>query len=80
VIDMSVKTIPAEEYVNQLLGDKDFITSGDIPLNNDFDYVMSIMIAAEYDYQSSSYRLELLDGSVSRNGYKIPAMKISKKS
>ena len=41
---------------------------------------MSIMIAAEYDYLSSSYRLELLDGSVSRNGYKIPAMKISKKS
>lgn len=77
---MSVKTIPAEEYVNQLLGDKDFITSGDIPLHNDFDYVMSIMIAAEYDYQSSSYRLELLDGSVRRNGYTIPAMKISKKS
>ena len=77
---MGVKTIPTEKYVEQLLGDKDFISSDNIPLNNDFDYVMSIMIAAEYDYQSSSYRLELLDGSVSRNGYKIPAMKISKKS
>lgn len=75
---MAVKTVPAEDYVIQLLGDKDSITSGDIPLNNDFDYVMSIMIAAEYDYQNSSYRLEFLDGSVKRNGYTIPHMKISK--
>lgn len=77
---MSVKTVPTEEYVNQLLGDKGFITSDDLPLNDDFDYVMSIMIAAEYNYQNSSYRLELLDGSISRNGYTIPAMKIIKKT
>lgn len=75
---MSVKTIPTEEYIGQLLRDKDYITSEDIPLYNDFDYVMSIMIAAEYDYQNSSYRLEFLDGNVSRNGYSIPSMRISK--
>jgi len=39
---------------------------------------MSIMIAAEYDYIKSGYRLELLDGSVSKNGYSIPNMRIEK--
>lgn len=76
---MGVKTIPTEKYVEQLLGDKDFISSENIPLNNDFDYVMSIMIAAEYDYKQSGYRLELLDGSISKNGYSIPNMRIVKK-
>jgi hypothetical protein len=77
---MSVKTIPAEEYVMQLLGGRGSITSEDIPLNNDSDYVMSLMIAAEYDYKKSGYRLEILDGSVERNGYSIPNIKIMKKS
>lgn len=76
---MGVKTIPTEKYVEQLLGDKDFISSENIPLNNDFDYVMSIMIAAEYDYKQSGYMLELLDGSISKNGYFIPNMRIVKK-
>lgn len=75
---MSVKTIPAEEYIDRLLSDKDYITSEDIPLNNDFDYVMSIMIVAKCDYQNSGYRLEFLDGSESRNGYSIPRIRISK--
>jgi hypothetical protein len=77
---MGIKTIPAEEYVRQLLGDKEFITSDDIPLDNDFDFVMTLMITAEYDYQSSNYRLQLLDGSVCRNGYTIPNMQIRKKT
>lgn len=45
---MGIKTVPAEEYVRKLLGDKDFINSEDIPLDNDFDFVMSLMIASEY--------------------------------
>ena len=77
---MGIKAIPTEEYVRQLLGDKELITSEDIPLNNDFDYMMSLMITAEYDYQNSNYRLQLLDGSVCRNGYSIPNMQIRKKT
>lgn len=75
---MGVKTVPTEKYVKQLLGDKEFITSENIPLANDFDYVMSIMIVAEYDCENSGYRLELQDGSVSKNGYTIPNMRIEK--
>ena len=71
---MSVKTVPPEDYVAQLLAGKDFISSEDIPLSNDFDYVMSIIIVAQYDCETSRYRLELLDGSHSRNGYSIPNM------
>lgn len=76
---MSVQVIPAEKYVEQLLAGRDFISSEDIPLANDFDYVMSLMIAAEYDYQNSSYTLEFADGDCSKNGYTIPMMKIGKK-
>ena len=57
---MSVKTIPAEEYVNQLLGDKDFITSSDIPLNNDFDYVMCPFAIIIYNSCTISYNSQLL--------------------
>ncbi len=77
---MSVKTIPTAEYVSQLLKGKEYIMSEDIPLNNDFDYVMSIMIAAEYDHNDSNYRLQLLDGNVYKNGYSIPNMRIERKS
>lgn len=77
---MSVKTIPAKKNVSQLLENKDYITSEDIPLNNDFDYVMSIIIAVEYDHRNSNYRLRLLDGNVCKNGYSIPNMRIEKKS
>ncbi len=77
---MAVKAVPAEGYVMGLMGDKEFITSEDLPLNNDFDYVMSILIAAEYDHKKSRYRLDFLDGSVSKNGYTIPLLKFTKKS
>lgn len=77
---MGIKAVPVEEYVDQLLVGRSSITSDEIPLDNDFDYVMSVMIAAEYDCKSSSYRLEFLDGRVNRNGYTIPNMQIIKKS
>ena len=77
---MSVKTVSPEDYVVQLLADKGFISSEDIPLSNDFDYVMSIMIVAQYDCETSRYRLEFLDGSHSRNGYSIPNMIIRVRS
>lgn len=75
---MSVKTVPTEDYVAQILADRDSISSEDIPLANDFDYVMSIMIVAEYDCETSQYGIEFSDGSISRNGYSIPNMKIHK--
>ena len=37
---MSVKMIPTDQYVAQILGDKDFILSESIPLDNDFDCVV----------------------------------------
>jgi len=77
---MSVKTVPPEDYVVQLLAGKDFISSDDIPLSDDFDYVMSFIIVAQYDCETSRYRLEPLDGSHSRNGYSIPNMIIRMRS
>jgi hypothetical protein len=77
---MSVKTVPTDEYVAQVLGDRDFILSDNIPLYSDFDYVMSLMIVATYDCQRSKYMLEFLGGNTSKGRYTLPNMKISKKT
>jgi len=77
---MSVKTVPTDEYVAQILGDKDFILSESIPVDNDFDYVMSLMIVATYDCQQSKYLLEFLGGDTPKGRYTLPNMKISKKT
>ena len=77
---MSVKTIPTDEYVAQILGNRDFILSENIPLNNDFDYVMSLMIVATYDCQRSNYMLEFLSGDTSKGRYTLPNIKIYKKT
>ena len=68
--------IPTPMYIEQLLRDVDSITSEQLPLENDFDFVMSIKIVVEYDCKSSGYELQLFDGVTSKNGYSIPNMKI----
>ena len=76
---MGIKTIPATEYVEKLLGNRDSITSADFPMENDFDFIMSMMIAAGYDSENSTYHLEFGAGEVKKNGYTIPNMTISKR-
>ena len=76
---MSVKTIPANEYVAQLLHDRDSIHSSEFPMNSDFDYVMSMMITMEYDAKTSPYQLEFLEGQAHIGRYSIPNMIVSRR-
>ena len=75
---MGVTTIPTPTYIEQLLRDVDSIASEQLPLETDFDFVMSIKIVAEYDCKISGYEVQLFDGITTKKGYSIPNMKISK--
>lgn len=50
------------------------MTTADLPLNSDYDYVMSLILLAE---QGESYEVEVLEGTVSKNGYTVPNLRIS---
>lgn len=76
---MSVKTIPVAEYVDKLLMSRNRISSGDLQIDGDFDYVMLLMLVMEYDSEKSTYRIEFGDGQVKVGGYGIPNMVISRK-
>lgn len=75
---MSVKTIPATDYAEWLLCNRDHITAADIPMETDFDYVMSIMLAVDYDEGASPYKLTFGEGQIKKNGYSYPNMTISR--
>ena len=75
---MGVKTIPTEEYVARLLEGREYMESKDFPLENDFDFVMSLMVVMDYEEGESPYNLEFLEGKVKKNGYSIPNMEISR--
>lgn len=63
-----------EAYLKRIFaGGKRKLTSADLPLENDDDYVCSIMLSV-----SDRHKVEFLDGSITRNGYTIPNMVIKK--
>ena len=55
------------------LGDRDTCLSADIPLENDRDYVMSLLAVLSGGSRQAAYQVEELGGSVCENGYSIPA-------
>ena len=76
---MGVKTIPVNEYADKLLRGRDRVTSGELQIDGDFDYVMLLMLVMEYESKKSSYHLEFGEGQVQIGRYGIPNMIISKK-
>jgi len=76
---MSVKTMPVNDYVDKLLRDRDRVTSGELQIDSDLDYVMIIMLVMEYDREKSPYHLEFGEGQVEIGIYGIPNMIISRK-
>jgi len=76
---MSVKTIPVNDYVDRILQDRDYVTSGELQIDGDFDYVMLFMLVMEYDSKKSPYYLEFGEGQVEIGRYGVPNMVISRK-
>lgn len=61
------------------LGDRDTCLSADIPLENDRDYVMSLLAVLSGGSRRAAYQVEELGGSVCENGYSIPKVQFSRK-
>ena len=61
------------------LGDRDTCLSEDIPLENDRDYVMSLLAVLSGGSRRAAYQVEELGGSVCENGYSIPKVQFSRK-
>jgi hypothetical protein len=76
---MSVKPIPATEYVDRILADRDNISSSELEVEGDFDFVMLMMVALDYDVEASPYLLEFSQGQTRIGRYYIPNMRISRR-
>ncbi len=76
---MAVTTIPANDYVDRILADKDSVCSAELEVEGDFDFVMLMMVAMEYDAATSPYRVEFSEGQVRKGRYHIPKMRISRR-
>ena len=61
------------------LGDRDTCLSADIPLENDRDYVMSLLAVLSGGSRRAAYQVEELGGSGCENGYSIPKVQFSRK-
>ena len=74
----SLKRICA--YVDQLLANsKGEISSENITIAEDGEFILLLLAVLRAHDREVDYRVELLDGSVERNGYRIPRMIIRKK-
>lgn len=76
---MSVKTLPAEKYLDSLFEQGiESITSAELPLESDFEYVMSMQIFMECE-SSLKYAIKLLCGTITQGRYTVPNFIITKK-
>ena len=66
-------------YVQNWLGENDIVCTSDIPLENDRDYVMSLLALLAGGSKRSEFSVEELGGECRRNGYAIPQMQFSRK-
>jgi len=55
------------------------ITTADIPIENDSDFILVILAAIRQNEKGLPYTVEMQDGRIERNGYLIPNMTIRKK-
>jgi hypothetical protein len=60
-------------------GEKTFVDSRDIPLENDTDFIHLILSLVRADERGVNYTVELSGGYTVNNGYRIPNMRFRKK-
>ena len=66
-------------YVQGWLGDADMRCSEELSLEEDKDYIMSLLAILESKDASAGYVVQELDGIFCKNGYSIPQMQIRRK-
>lgn len=62
-------------YVRNLMGDADVISSREICLANNEDFILLILAALKSAEKNAFYRVEFLNSTIDCNGYKIPEMR-----
>lgn len=62
------------EYVDKLLGEKNEITSREIVIGNDDDYIMTLLSVVQANDRGSKYTIEFADEDVLSGKYEIPLM------
>lgn len=67
------------EYVDRLFGNKNEITSRDIVIENDDDYIMTLLSAVQVNERGSGYTIEFADEDVVYGRYEIPFMTYRKR-
>ena len=66
-------------YVQGWLGDADMRCSEELSLEEDKDYIMSLLAILGSKDASAGYVVQELDGIFCKNGYSIPQMQIRRK-
>jgi len=67
-------------YVDRLFAHgAEFVRSEDIPLNSDADFILLILAIVRANDRGMTYRVQMGEGRIERNGYRIPNMIVSKK-
>jgi hypothetical protein len=67
-------------FAEGLLADgKDVISSADISINDDSDFILLILVVIRQNERGMPYSVDMRDGRIERNGYFIPDMVIQKK-
>lgn len=60
------------EYVEKLFGDEHEVTSNDIKIENDYDYIMMLLSVIQANDRGSKYSIEVKNENVLSDNYKIP--------
>ncbi|MDF1617613.1 Wadjet anti-phage system protein JetA family protein [Petrocella sp. FN5] len=68
-----------QQYVFELMADKPSISAKDFPLNEDKDYVMSLLSVLESDDKESKYDVRFKEGELACKHYRIPDFDMNKK-
>jgi hypothetical protein len=67
------------DYINELLGDNDSISTKEVELDNDEDFLLLLLSTVRSQDRNSGYGVSPDSGSLDSGGYEIPNMTIIKK-
>ncbi len=67
------------QYIEERLRERGEYISTDIPMENDRDYIMSLLTLLNAESRSAAHRVAMLEGSYAANGYAVPIIKVSRK-
>lgn len=69
----------AWQYLSRALADRASITTEELALNNDTDFILLLIAVVRSTDRNAPYGIEFFPGQVQTNGYGLPQMRIYKK-